>query len=56
MRHWLTLFVCLLLSACVATPTMKQRADLIFHDQLFGAPTERIDADQVFAISPEMKR
>jgi len=56
MRYRLVLSVCLLLSACAATPSKNQRADLIFNDQLFGAPTERIDADQVFAISPEMKR
>jgi Tfp pilus assembly protein PilF len=56
MRYWLVLFISLLLSACAATPPVKQHTELTLNDQLFSAPTERISAADVFAISPEMKR
>jgi Tfp pilus assembly protein PilF len=46
----------MLLSACAATtPPVQQYSELTFHDQLFSAPTERISAADVFAITPEMQ-
>jgi Flp pilus assembly protein TadD len=43
-----------LLGAC-ATPRTAKTPEGIFNDQLFAAPAERIRADDVFALSPEMK-
>ena len=57
MRYWLVLSVAMLLSACVSTPTVtQQRVVPTFNDQLFAAPTDRIDAADIFAVTPEMKR
>jgi Tfp pilus assembly protein PilF len=45
----------LLLAGCASAPVEKADADL-FLDKLFSAPSERISADDVLAVSPEMKR
>ena len=55
MRHWALVLTCLLLAACAQAPVM-QRPDTLFRDQRFAAPSERIDAADIFAISDEMKR
>jgi tetratricopeptide (TPR) repeat protein len=55
MRYWPVLYLSILLSGCAATPT-KDDAGLSYDDRLFGAPAERIDAADVFALSPEMRR
>src|SRR6266480_5070817 len=47
--------LCILLAACAHTPVAQPPAQL-FSDQLFAAPSERIRADDVFALSDEMKR
>ena len=55
MRNWAALIVCALLTAC-ATP--KQRVpppEFLFKDDLFSAPSERIAAADVFALSDRMK-
>src|SRR5882672_11569866 len=44
-----TILLCLLLMACAAPPV--QRPDFLLHDDLFGAPVERIRAEDVFALS-----
>jgi Tfp pilus assembly protein PilF len=44
----------LLLAACATTPAPAPDASL-FHDELFAASTERIAAEDVFALSPEMQ-
>ena len=45
--------VCLLAAACAQLPAPRP-ADL-FHDALFAAPAERVDARQVFALSDAMR-
>lgn len=55
MRNWLALS-CALLAAC-ATPAQHraQPSELLFKDDLFSAPSERISAADVFALSDRMK-
>ena len=57
MRRFAGLALCMWLGACATAPvpTTKSPPDL-FQDQLFGAPTERVTADDLFAMSDEMKR
>src|SRR5258708_33710934 len=47
--------LCMLLAACAHTPVDQPPASL-FSDHLFAAPSERISADEVFALSDAMKR
>ena len=54
MKHYMVLLFSLILAACVATPVVPQ-PDRLFNDNLFLAPSERISADDVFALSDEMK-
>ena len=44
-----------LLGACASLPPPQVPVQL-FQDQAFDAPTQRIDASEVFALSPAMKR
>ncbi|HVE90023.1 MAG TPA: transglutaminase domain-containing protein, partial [Burkholderiaceae bacterium] len=56
MRNCVSL-ICVLLTAC-ATP-QQQRAqppEFLFNDESFSAPSERITAADVFAVSDPMKR
>ena len=52
---FLLLPVVALLSACAAAPPPNQPA-LLLADQLFAAPTERIDTDDVLKLSDAMRR
>ena len=45
---------CLGMAACTTAPQVR-RPDHLFNDQLFPAPTARINAEDVFALSDEMK-
>jgi Flp pilus assembly protein TadD len=54
-RTWASLLLCLLLAACAEAP-VAQRPDALFNDQLFGTPSEPISADDVFALTDEMRR
>ena len=54
MKSWSILLFPALLAACAAEPVV-QRPERLFGDHLFGAPSERISAADVFALSPEMK-
>lgn len=45
-----------LLLACCATPRVTKAPEGLFNDQLFQPPSERINAQDVFALSPEMKQ
>jgi tetratricopeptide (TPR) repeat protein len=56
MRTWIASVFCLLLAACASTPPVVQAPQHLFRDQLFDAPSERIGADDVFALSDAMKR
>ncbi len=53
MRNWAAL-VCVLLAAC-ATPQRAEPPEFLFKDELFSAPSERIAAADVFALSERMK-
>ena len=44
-----------LLAACASTPVAQQPAQL-FNDKLFAPPSERVSADDVFAVSDAMKQ
>lgn len=48
------LVAALLLAACATAPVTSPPQGL-FNDQLFRPPSERISAEDVFAVSPEMK-
>ena len=47
-------FLVLLLAACAGGP-LAPAPDALFRDELFAAPSERIPAEQVFAMSPAMR-
>src|SRR6266480_3525229 len=47
--------LCIVLAACSHAPVAPPPAQL-FSDHLFAAPSERVSADDVFALSDEMKR
>ena len=55
MKHWAVLLFSTMLAACGTLPAL-QPPEHLFNDALFAAPDERIDADDVFALSPEMRR
>ncbi len=46
----------LLLAACTQLPGLSGASDGILHDELFAAPSEPIDAGQVFALSEPMQK
>src|SRR5881409_970554 len=54
MKYSAVLGLCMLLAACSHAPVAPPRAQL-FSDHLFAAPSERISAEDVFALSEEMK-
>lgn len=56
MRSWLVLPACLLAAACAGPQPLAPRLDHLFHDELFAAPTERVSAAEIFALSEPMKR
>ena len=58
MNRWMVLLLSSLLAACAAAPVtpLAQRDARFFHDRLFAAPAERIGADDLFAVSDDMKR
>ena len=48
--------VCALLVAACATPPVGSQTETLFNDRLFHAPSERINADDVFAVSDDMQQ
>ena len=54
MRTWAILLLCFWLAACAEAPVAPASAAL-FDDAHFAAPSERIDASDVFALSDEMR-
>ena len=46
----------LLLAGCVQLPALTRAPNGILHDELFAAPSQPVDARQVFALSDSMKR
>ncbi len=55
MRRWCLCALGALLMGCAAAPTVVPPATDLFHDALFQPPSERIDAQDVFALSPPMR-
>jgi hypothetical protein len=55
MKNWAVLLFSMMLAGCAAVP-VTQRPELLFNDHLFAAATERIRAEDVFALSDEMKQ
>jgi Flp pilus assembly protein TadD len=55
MNRWTVLLLSSLLAACAAAPVARHDARF-FHDRLFAAPTEPVGADDLFAVSDDMKR
>lgn len=53
--RWSYLLLAALLAGCANAP-VEQRAQSLFQDQRFDAPSQRIDASQVYALSEEMRR
>src|SRR5262245_56924139 len=47
--------LCVLLAACATAPQV-QRPDFLLHDEKFGAASERINVEDVFALSDEMRQ
>jgi Flp pilus assembly protein TadD len=54
MRNWAAL-VCVLLAACASPQPRIAPPDILFKDHLFSAPSERVTAADVFALSDRMK-
>jgi Tfp pilus assembly protein PilF len=55
MKTWAVLLFSLILAGCASTPA-TQRPGHLFNDHLFAAASERVGAEDVFALSDEMKR
>lgn len=55
MRSFVSLLSCLLLAACASAPVAPVSPQSLFNDALFAAPSERIDVDNIFAVSEEMQ-
>jgi tetratricopeptide (TPR) repeat protein len=53
MRNWLLLTFCALVAGC-ATPPPPAAPAALFDDSLFSAPSERVSADDIFAVSEAM--
>ena len=55
MRNWAALILCALLTACATPPQRVPPPEFLFKDDIFSAPSERIAAADVFALSAPMK-
>jgi len=56
MRNWFVLLLCAVLAACAGRQALAPPPDSLFDDSLFAAPSERISATDVFAVSEPMRR
>jgi Tfp pilus assembly protein PilF len=54
MKHWTSLALCMVLGACASAPPAPS-PDHLLADELFAAPSQRIDAGAVFAMSTAMR-
>jgi Tfp pilus assembly protein PilF len=54
MKPWMLVLVSAALAGCATAP-LPQSVESLFNDRLFAAPSERVSADDLFALSPEMK-
>ena len=55
MKYCAALLFSMMLVACASTPVAPP-TDRLFNDRLFAGPSERVSADDVFALSAAMKR
>jgi tetratricopeptide (TPR) repeat protein len=55
MKNLAALLICTLLAACASRPPMPPAAPL-FHDELFEAPSQRVDPGVALAVSPAMRQ
>ena len=55
MRNW-SLLVCVLLAACATPQQRPAPPQFLFNDSAFSAASERISADDVFALNDQMRR
>jgi tetratricopeptide (TPR) repeat protein len=56
MRTWMVLLASTLLAACATAPAPSgPDVGYLFHDALFGPPSERTTAEDVFALSDDMR-
>jgi tetratricopeptide (TPR) repeat protein len=57
MRRFAGLVLCIWLAACATAPVPPAKApQALFDDRLFAAPSDRVTADGLFALSDEMMR
>jgi len=57
MRFAVGLLFCLLIGGCATAPAPRSAAPQgLFDDRLFGAPSETVTGDDLFALSDDMKR
>lgn len=56
MKPWTLALLSALLAACANAPVAPRQEPRFANDALFAAPSERMDARQVFALSDEMRR
>ncbi|HXX86309.1 MAG TPA: tetratricopeptide repeat protein [Casimicrobiaceae bacterium] len=54
MKRWTIALISMLLAACASAPAPPGQR--LFRDELFAAPSERISADDVFALSDDMQQ
>jgi Tfp pilus assembly protein PilF len=55
MKSLATLLISLLLAGCASAPPALPAPSQLFSDATFAAPTELVGADELFAMSPEMR-
>jgi Tfp pilus assembly protein PilF len=55
MKTWLAVATVFLLQGCASTRIDAPTREALFNDALFAAPTERIDAGEIFAMSQAMR-
>ncbi|HYD79028.1 MAG TPA: tetratricopeptide repeat protein [Paucimonas sp.] len=55
MKRWIIPLLSAMLAAC-ATPPQSRQVTHLFNDHLFAPPSERISAEDIFAITPEMQQ
>lgn len=55
MRRWVGLLLAVGLAACSTKPVVPPVEALLFRDAAFAAPAERIEAGDVFAMTPAMR-
>ncbi len=56
MKTWIALALSALLSACAMAPVAPApKVEHLFHDELFAAPSQRVAAEDIFALTDEMR-